>query len=115
MSGGGRKWSEMMEGVVWCDGGLSLMDEGWSSMVGVAGWMLLSMGVVRGWGVVIRRWALSSMGGWWSFVMGGSSFVMGGSLFVGGGSSFVVGDHRLRMGGCRSWWGVVVHEWGGHL
>ena len=36
---------------------------------------------------------------------------MGGLSFVGGGSSFVVGDHRLRMGCCRSWWGVVVHGW----
>ena len=45
-SGGGREWSGMMEGVVWCDGELSLVDEGWSSMVGVAGWALLSVGVV---------------------------------------------------------------------
>ena len=106
-SGGGREWSGMMEGVVWCDGGLSLVDGEWLSVVGVAGWALLSVGVIREWGVVIHGWALSSVGGWWSFVMG--------LLFVGGGSSFVVGDRRLQMGGCRSWWGVVVHGWGGHL
>ena len=53
----------MMEGVVWCDGGLSLMNEGWLSVVGVAGWALLSVGVVRGWGMVICGWALSSVGG----------------------------------------------------
>ena len=37
---GGR----VREGVVWCDGGLSFMDGGWSSVVGVAGWVLLSEG-----------------------------------------------------------------------
>ena len=84
------------------------MDEGWSSVVGVAGWALLSMGVVCEWGVVIRRWALSSMGGWWSFVMG-VVVVCGWGIVICGG------DCHLRMGGCRLWWGVVVHGWGGHL
>ena len=45
VSGGGREWSGMVEGVVWCDRGLSLVDEGWPSVVGIA---LLSVGVVRG-------------------------------------------------------------------
>ena len=109
-------------------GGLSLMDEGWSSVVGVVGWVLLSVGgcswvgsghlqvgaVVCGWVAIIHD---------------------GGLLFVGVGSSFVVRDHRLWMGGGHSWssacgassfvgggchqcvgcccpWGVVViHRW----
>ena len=86
MSGGGREWSGMMEGVVWCDGGWSLMDEGWSSVVGVAGWALLSMGVIRGWGVVICGWALLSVGRWWLLVMRGCHLW--------------VGDHR-------SWWRII--------
>ena len=53
----------MVEGLVWCDRGLSLVDEGWLSVVGIAGWALLSVGVVRGWGGVIRAWALSFVGG----------------------------------------------------
>ena len=46
----GREWSGVMEGgrgrkgVVWCDGGLLFVDGGWSSIVGVAGWALLSEG-----------------------------------------------------------------------
>ena len=44
MEGGGNGVDGVMEGVVWCEGGLSLVDEGWSSVVGVAGWVLLSVG-----------------------------------------------------------------------
>ena len=60
----GEEWSGVMEGVVWCDGVLSLVDEGWSSVVGIAGWDCCLWVVVRGWGVVIHAWALSSVGGW---------------------------------------------------
>ena len=94
-SGGGREWSGMMEGVVWCDGGLLLVDGEWSSMVGVAGWALLSVGVIREWGVVIHRWALSSVGRWWSFVMGLL-------LFMGGGLSFVVSTLQCPSHSCRN-------------
>ena len=77
-----------MEGVVWCDGVLLLMDEGWSSTVGIAGWAFLFVGgrlwvgsghlhvgaVVCGWVVIVHDRGLT---------------------LVGVGSSFVVGDHRL--------------------
>ena len=104
MSGGGREWSGVMEGVVRCDGGLSLMDEGWSSVVGVVGWVLsvggcswvgsghLQVGtVVHGWVVLVHD---------------------GGLSFMGVGLSFVVGDHHLWMGDGHFWWGVIVHGWG---
>ena len=32
------------EGMVWCEAGLSFMEGGWSSVVGVAGWALSSVG-----------------------------------------------------------------------
>ena len=95
-----------MEGVVWCDGGLSLMDEGWSSVVGVAGWVLLSMGG--------HLWVGSGhlqvgavTHGWVAIICNGRL------LFVGVGSSFVVGDCSLWMGGSHLWWGVIVYGWGG--
>ena len=78
-SGEGREWSGVMEGggvrekMVWCDVGLLFVEGGWSSMVGVA------------------SWALSSMNGWLSFVMGGCHLWVGdgcswwGWLFMVGG------------------------------
>ena len=78
--------------------GSSFMDGGWLSTVGLAGWALLSMGVIRGWGVVIRGWVLSSMGGWRSFMMGGCRSW--------------VGDGRLWWGRVIRGWGVVVHGGG---
>ena len=60
-SDGGRRG--VREGVVWCDAGLSFAEGGWSSVVGVAGWALLSVGVIREWGVVFCGWTLSSVGG----------------------------------------------------
>ena len=85
-----------MEGVVWCDGVLSFVDGGWLSVVGVAGWALLSMGgrlwvgsghlwvgaVIHGWVAIVRDNGLSFVGGGWSFV------VVKGRLWVGGGHSW---------------------------
>ena len=61
----------MRKGVVLCDGR-------WSSVVDVAGY------------------ALSSMGGWWSFVIG-DCCSWWRVVVLGGGWSFVVGDRRLWM------------------
>ena len=87
-------------------------------MVGIAGWALLSVGVVRGWGVVIRGWALSSVGGrcrpWVGAVVrgrvvvarDGGVVVRGWGIVVrGGGSSFADGGLSFVVGCCRSWVG----------
>ena len=81
---------EREEGMVWSEAGLSFVEGGWSSVVGVAGW------------------ALSSVGGWSSFMMGVA--VCGWGMVVCGGGMVVCGGGWLFMLGIgRSWWGMVVH------
>ena len=118
MQGGGNGVDGVMEEMVWFDGGLSLMDEGWLSVVGVAGWVLLSMGghlwvgsghpqvgaVTHGWVAIICDGRLLFVGVRSSFVVGdcclwtGVVVCSGVLLFMGGGWPFVV----------ISMWGVVV-------
>ena len=61
--------------------------------------------------VDVAGWALSSMGGWWSFVMGDCRLWVGivicgwGIVVCGGGWLFVVEGGHL-------WWGTIVCGWG---
>ena len=91
-----------MEGVVWCDRRLLLVDEGWSSVVGDAGWVLLSVGG-HSWVGSGHPWVGAVVCGWVAIIRNGRL------SFVGVGLSFVVGDHRWWTAGGRLWWGVIVH------